>query len=95
MEKVSNKWFKEHGFKYLKIVIKEQNYVKTRHIQELYKNKTHVRFDRVYEVTNTHISNYYMLFAYGNGFKIEKNVFYRKPTIEEMECVLKLIKAYD
>lgn len=94
MEKVSDKWFKEHGFKKQKFIV-EKEYIKTTTIQELYKNKSHVRFDRVYEVSNTHISNYYMLFAYGNGFKIKKEVFYRKPTIEEMECILKLIKAYD
>ena len=97
MKKVTDKWFKEHGFKKQKIVIEELNYVRTIHIVELYKNKSHVRFDCVYEVSKNkkHISNFYTLFAYGNGFKIEKNAFYRKPTIEEMEYILKLIKVYD
>ena len=92
MEKVTEKWFKDHGFEeYM-----EKKGDSKHMIYSIKRNKRIARFDHHYDVHpdwtgKPHKYNWYEFFCCGNGFKVENRITYRRMTVEQIESALKIV----
>lgn len=95
MEKVNDKWFKQHGWEKVDDVsTDEDGTIRHATIYELNNIKLHARWDRViYNNPQTKkISRYYMFYAKGcTGFTVENRISYYNFTIETIIAALKVV----
>ena len=103
MEKVTDKWFKDHGWeKWEDTTVEEDGTIRHATIYTLYNQKLHARWDRViytyppkYKGDKKHISRYYMFYAKGcTGFDVENRISYRKFKVDTIIAALRVV-GYD
>ena len=103
MEKVSDKWFKQHGWTKQDIKdIDSDGTISHSVIYQLNNGKLHARYDMVYEIyppkwkgDKKGISRYYMFYASGStGFRVENKISHRNFTTDSIVSALRLV-GYD
>ena len=102
MEKVTDKWFKEHGWtKYQDFYEEEDGTVRRGLVYSLTNGQLRARWDRVIynyskkKWSSKKVSRYYMFYASGcNGFSVENRISYQNFTPETIIAALKVC-GYD
>lgn len=103
MEKVTEKWFKEHGWVRDEDITTEENGTVRKNLRYILNNgKTHARYDRLIYIypprwkgEKKRISRFYMFYAHGkNGFQVENRISNFNFPIETIVAALKAV-GYD
>lgn len=105
MEKITEKWLREHGFEETTSEINDtysygrnlgvhRSYMKVKN--DAKKMRPFIRIDHRTQKAYLHNgkverSNWYSFYASGNGFSIENRISYKRFDVETIEAVMKII----